>query len=110
MKIGPVLILLAIFATVCRAADFPKTVTISAGKFDRVESIVTFPLAGDALNMIYELVADGETLRIQLLAGDRALVILPELKAGQSNTYTLRSYANTKEQPPNKNLVRDKNN
>ena len=35
-----------------------------------------------------------------MLSDKTALFILPELKAGQSKTYTLRSYANTKDAAP----------
>jgi len=103
------LMALSCWASVALAAEV-QSVTVWAGKLDRSESIVVFPLAGDPLNTIYELVAQGERLQVQLLSDKMALFILPELKAGQSKTYTLHSYANAKDAVPAKNLVRSGNN
>ncbi len=86
-----------------------KSVTVSAGKIDRSESVVVFPLAGDPINTIYELVDEGGRLKVQMLSDKTSMYILPELKAGQSKTYTLFSFAKTNDAAPDKNLVRNGN-
>ena len=67
------------------------TVTVSAGEFDRRDSVVAFPLPPGAAAGRWELAGEaGDVAAVQVDKSGRAAFILKELKAGQSKSYTLR--------------------
>lgn len=72
------------------AVDPPTTVTLSAGKFDRANAVVTFKLPAGVDAKTPWLLNDGKTpLRLQVLPGGVAALILPSLKAGETAQYRL---------------------
>ena len=72
-------------------AQEPKSLTVSAGDVDRLETIVpvTLPVAGGR-GSVWTLTDDaGKTATLQLSSPKRGTFILGELKAGQTRTYRL---------------------
>ncbi|MEZ0264117.1 MAG: PmoA family protein, partial [Phycisphaerae bacterium] len=66
------------------------TVTVSAGKFDRADTIVTFTLPpGLNPNAAYGLVREGDVIPVQLLSKESGAFVLKSLKAGESRTFSL---------------------
>jgi hypothetical protein len=75
-----------------RAAD--PTITVSAGQFDRRDTLVQFTIPPNVPGGAFELRDDaGGVTRVQADASRRAVFILKELKAGQSKTYHLQPAA-----------------
>lgn len=65
-------------------------VKVSAGAFDRRDTVVTFPLPGSLRASFYGLRdSSGRTIPLQLDSWRRASFILPELKSGATVTYQL---------------------
>jgi hypothetical protein len=75
-----------------RAAADP-TVTVSAGKWDRENAVVTFKLPEGVPPAPAWQLRDGATaVPVQPLPDGRAAFVLPALKAGESKTYRLVPY------------------
>lgn len=72
------------------AQPTPYTVTIAAGAFDRVGTVVSFPLPQVPDNDSYYLVDDtGTRLPVQIDAQGTARTIIDRMDAGTTNTYRL---------------------
>jgi hypothetical protein len=73
-----------------RAQSTPYTVTITAGAFDRTNTVVSFPLPEPADTTSYHLVDEaGNQLPVQVDARGAASVIIDQMDAGTTNTYQL---------------------
>lgn len=112
MKLAMAFLLVLFSVTPGLAEEKPKSITVAAGKYDRIESIVTFPLktGPDPVNTEYELVGGDQRLPVQLIRPGEALFILPQLKAGQSKTYSLLTSVRAKLRTPIVELVKNGNN
>jgi hypothetical protein len=75
-----------------------KTVTVSAGRLDRRQTVVEFPLserltkktAGATLGLVLQgREGDNSFLDFQVTPNGRAAFILPEMKAGETRTYNV---------------------
>ena len=81
------LIVAALSACAAHAQD--RTITVSAGKIDRSESLVTFPLPPSSSQKDWSLRDDaGNPVPLQTRAG-KGHFILKDLKANQSRTFKL---------------------
>ena len=77
--------------TLGAGAQEPKSLTVSAGDVDRIETVVpvTLPSAGGR-GSVWTLTDDaGKTATLQLGSPERGTFILGELKAGRTRTYRL---------------------
>jgi hypothetical protein len=82
----PFLLLVLLPASIALADD--KTITVSAGKLDRTDAIVTFPANLDPKTQ-YQLHTGPDTIPLQILPDHRALFVLKQLKANTTKTYTI---------------------
>jgi hypothetical protein len=73
----------------CVAAAQERTLTVSAGRIDRSESVVSFPLPRDAALKNWRLRDESGNLLPVQIRGTRAHFILKDLKAGQSRKFAL---------------------
>src|SRR5688572_26191509 len=81
----------------CSAAHAQSTVTVSAGKIDRNESLASFALPQNAAQRNWRLRDEaGDPVPIQVNAG-KAYFILKDLKAGKTRKYTLEEVKLTTE-------------
>lgn len=68
------------------------SITISAGAFDRSESIVSFSFPDDVQKGIYQMTdGNGESVRVQVEENNKAWFILRELNAGASKVYIINT-------------------
>lgn len=97
MRISTIPLIVAVLAASLYAAD--KTVTLSAGKSDRTNAVVTFPMPAGLGNGPFQLAGESGRLEIQVTPDGRAILILPSLKAGQSATFKLEQAPMVKRSP-----------
>src|SRR5262249_40133719 len=67
-----------------------QTLTVEAGRFDRRDIVVSFPVPGgvDGMSMLRD--ESGKTIALQINAG-QASFVLPDLKAGKTKRYRIVS-------------------
>src|SRR5688500_14103688 len=84
-----VVVLVALAPAAQQQRDRP-TITVAAGAFDRHDTIVTFTIPevkGSALLFLND--GKGPTVPTQLGANGEVTFVLPELKAGETRTYSI---------------------
>ncbi len=86
----PALLFLLAFQNSCAAQSY--SVTVSAGEFDRTESIVSFHLPGTVEPGDYRMTAgNGEDVLLQVDDEHKGWFILDQLSAGESRSYQLEA-------------------
>jgi hypothetical protein len=91
-----ILAMLSLFALIARdetnAAKSSEQITVSAGSFDRRESVVSFQLPTELKGSFYSLQEEfGRVVPLQIDAQRRGSFVLDALKAGAAKTYRLIS-------------------
>ena len=87
------------------ATEVASYVSVSAGQFDRSNTVVSFEFKGAKQGRTYYLVDDkgaGATIPLQV-DGDTASFVIPELKAGQQKKFRLKTEP-SKAPRPNTNV------
>lgn len=75
-------------STECQAQDY--TITVSAGGFDRSETVVSFSFPNKVPQGVYIMKnAEGESVYLQVGSHNKGRFILEELAAGKSKTFNL---------------------
>ena len=94
MRVPPLLTVLALALSEAAPASAQKTLTVSAGEFDRRNTVVSFTMPDGGPARGLALVDDaGPATVLQVGPDRRAAFILGELKAGQTRTYRVEHAA-----------------
>jgi hypothetical protein len=83
---------LSVFLFDSKAAQKAVSITVAAGKLDRHESLVTFPLPKGLRAKAFELRDDkGRRIPLQVDAEGNATFVLAELKSGETKRYRIEA-------------------
>jgi hypothetical protein len=103
MKSHIIFLAVALLPYLPARADAPKRVSVSAGKLDRQESIVSFPLP-DSGHAIFRLRGDDGKTIDAISDGARAWFVLDALPSGATRTYTIEPAQPDPSRPPDVKL------
>jgi hypothetical protein len=82
--------IMTVFSSNSNAKKKSYQVTIQAGDWNRIDTVVTFQLPEESTGHLYQLRGpNGERIPVQITARNQANFILPNLKAGTSRQYQL---------------------
>ena len=107
-------IIIAVFALSAviesTAAKRSAQITVSAGSFDRRQSVVSFELPSEFKEATYALRDEsGRVVPLQIDSRRQATFVLAELKAGATKTYRLISAKPSRQTAPTVELVKNDN-